>query len=106
MFTVRFPNGQAVTYNRANYLSWSNDGDWELYTEDDGDWIASIQKSAGAILETETPCTIDNPTIAMTEGVALRMVMQMLENGTCPGGEAVRMKAALRNFDARSRTWA
>ena len=100
--TVRFPNGQAVTYNRAHYLSYSKNGNWELYTEYGGDWIASIQKSAGAILETEAPCSIENPQIHMTVGVALRMVTRMLENGTCPGAEAVQMKAALRNFDARS----
>ncbi len=103
--TVRFPNGQAVTYNRAGYLSYKDDSEWELYTENGGDWIASIQKSAGAILETEAPCSIENPTIAMTEGAALRMVARMLKDGTCPGAEAVEMKAALRNFDARSRTW-
>ena len=104
MMTVRFPNGQAVTYNRADYLDYSGDN-WELYTEKDGEWIASIQVSAGAIIEVEPPCKIENPTIAMTEGTALRMVARMLKDGTCPGAEAVEMKAALRGFDARSWAW-
>ncbi len=104
MLTVRFPNGQAVTYKHANYLDYSGSG-WELYTKAGGDWIVSIQESAGAIIETEEPCKIENPTIAMTEGVALRMVGRMVENGTCPGAEATQMKAALRHFDARSWSW-
>lgn len=59
MFTVRYPNGQAVQYNTANFLKYEN-ACWQLYTESGGDWIASIQLSAGAMVECVAPCKVNN----------------------------------------------
>ena len=57
MFTVRYPNGQTIQYNTAHFLQYTSNG-WELYTKKDGDWVASIQLSAGAILECQSPCRV------------------------------------------------
>lgn len=62
MLTVRYPNGQAIQYNNANYLRYSTSA-YEIYNGDpdkSGKWIASIQLSAGAIVETTCPCKIHN----------------------------------------------
>jgi hypothetical protein len=60
MFTVRYPNGQAIQYNTAHSLKYSPDG-WKLYTRDPdkgGDWVASIQLSAGVIVEAKPACRV------------------------------------------------
>ena len=57
MFTVRFPNGQTVQYNTAGYLVHGDNG-WHLYVRKDGPWVASIQPSAGAIVECTPACRV------------------------------------------------
>ena len=62
MMTVRYPNGTAVQYNTAGSLYYKKWG-WELYTESEesgGSWIASIQLSAGAIVEFSPACKVFN----------------------------------------------
>lgn len=39
MMWVRFPNGQCIQYNRANYANRHAEYS-DLYTEKDGAWIA------------------------------------------------------------------
>lgn len=63
MITVRFPNGQAVTYNSAALLTYKPGSAWEL-TSKNGGWVASIQESAGVIVESEPPCKVENPIMA------------------------------------------
>lgn len=60
MFTVRYPNGQAVQYNEANYVIYG-DKVWELYTKENGITVALIQQSAGVIVEFQPACSIQNP---------------------------------------------
>jgi len=51
MIRVRYPNGQSIIYEEATFLQRSQDG-WNLYTDTQAiNWIASIQLSAGAIVE-------------------------------------------------------
>lgn len=60
MMTVRFPTGLAITYNDAR-LVYYNDRHWELYTGDKangGRFIATIQPSAGAVVEVVPPCVV------------------------------------------------
>ncbi len=60
MLVVRYPNGQAVQYNDAYTLYRENDS-WSLYAnEKKTKWIASIQLSAGVIVEAVTPCRVYN----------------------------------------------
>ena len=60
MITVRFSNGQAIQYNTANYLRYTSSS-YELYTADPdkrGAWVASIQLSAGAVVESVPACRV------------------------------------------------
>jgi len=59
MFTVRYPNGQAIQYNTANSLEYGVDG-WHLYERKGGKWVASIQPSAGVIVEATAACRVYN----------------------------------------------
>jgi hypothetical protein len=61
MLTVRFPNGQAVQYNGANFLYHGNNQSFELYTkskESGGTCVAIIPSSAGALVEFVVPCRV------------------------------------------------
>lgn len=73
MFTVRYPNGQAVQYNTAGFLKY-NATVWEIYTKDPekgGSWVASIQISAGAIVECVRACDVyDAPTRKAQDQIA------------------------------------
>ena len=60
MLTVRYPNGMAVQYNSATFLEHSANV-WHLYTRrpsEGGKWVASVQVSAGVIVESASPCAI------------------------------------------------
>jgi len=61
MITVRYPNGQAIQYNEANYLSHKSGETWVLRESSDGEFIAFIQASAGVIVEFVRPCRVSNP---------------------------------------------
>jgi ActR/RegA family two-component response regulator len=58
MMTVRYPNGQAIQYNDANYLQHGDNSTWILKTKQDGDPIVFIQASAAAIVEFRHPCRV------------------------------------------------
>lgn len=60
MLIIRYPNGQAVQYNQANYLVYGNDH-WVIYDRKGGTWIASFQISAGITVEAEPACSVSNP---------------------------------------------
>jgi len=55
--TVRYPNGTSVDYNTAVKMTYRSDGVFELL-DGNGNWIASIQGSSGAIVERYWPCVI------------------------------------------------
>ncbi len=57
MMTVRFPNGQAVQYNDANYVSRYTEFS-DLYTKKDGKWIAQIPNNC--IIEVIPACKVYN----------------------------------------------
>lgn len=57
MMTVRFPNGQAVQYNDANYVIRSETVQ-QLYTRKDGQWIANVP--IDCIVEGYSPCRVYN----------------------------------------------
>ena len=61
MMTVRFPSGQAVQYNNANFLKHCDDATWILSEIENGKKIAFIQASAGVIVEFVHPCEVYNP---------------------------------------------
>jgi hypothetical protein len=63
MMTVRYPSGLSITYNEANWLVYKTDSAaWELYTRNPksgGFWVASIQNSAGALVEVRPACRVE-----------------------------------------------
>lgn len=62
MLTVRYPNGQAVQYNRAWFVKY-HDYAWCIYDKSPdkgGSLQLVIQPSAGAIVEWVPPCRVYN----------------------------------------------
>lgn len=57
MMTVRFPNGQAVQYNTANYVTRTPDYA-DLYDRKDGQWIAQVPTAC--IIEVVPACRVYN----------------------------------------------
>jgi len=61
MITVSFPSGLAVTYNNGWFLVREPQA-WLIYNKEPtkgGTLIASIQASAGALVEWEAPCKVE-----------------------------------------------
>jgi hypothetical protein len=57
---IVYPDGSWRVYNDANFL-YTSDTSWSLYTKQAGQWVASIQVSAGAVVETRDPCSASMP---------------------------------------------
>ena len=55
MMTVRFPNGQTVQYNAANYVVRSQNYS-DLYVKKDGPWIAQVPNTC--IVESLPACRV------------------------------------------------
>lgn len=105
MLTVMFPTGVRVTYNEANYLV--RDGNsWDLYTAKDGNWVASIQFSAGVLIEAQKPCVISAPPVATVQS-ALELVVRDLNRNQITGRDEMTLlrdvKQMLRRLDARKK---
>src|SRR5262245_27259249 len=101
--TVRYPDGMVITYNSANYLLRNGDS-WQLFTSNDnGKWVASIQASAGAIVEATARCSVTHA----LQGDALRYVVEHLrEFNSWSNRDLLRqLKQALNDFDARQKMW-
>jgi hypothetical protein len=108
MLTVRFPTGIAVTYNTAMFLK-SGASSWRLYTADPdrgGQWVASIQVSAGASVEAVGACRIENPVEDLTSDHALRRVTaEVADLARRYPSQVAALKRALTQFDSRTRSW-
>lgn len=107
MLTVMFPSGVRVTYNEANYCLRSENS-WNLYTAKDGNWVASIQGSAGALIEARKPCVIAAPPLATAKS-ALELVVHELNRNQITGRDDMTLlrdvKQMLRRLDARKKAW-
>lgn len=109
---VRYPDGTAVTYNGAHYLEHET-GSWHLYTKEDGDWVASIQASAGATVECQKACKVERPEEQVSTERLLERVLDRLRNHKrqhCSLGwpliEPVRqLKCLLGRCDMRGGQW-
>ncbi len=112
MMVVRYPDGTAVTYNNANFLRY-NASAWSLYTKEDGDWIASVQLSAGATVEAVPACKVERPEDQIPLERLLEHVLDRLRDHkrrhTCvywPLLEPVRhLKCLLGRCDMRGGRW-
>ena len=113
--TVRYPNGQAITYNRANVLRYGPHC-WQLYYKDAAGretWIASVQPSAGAVIESEPACRVENPLHGqgdpvsrwgpLTPQAAVNFLLEHLDQ--LDRRRLSELKRVLRAFDARGGHW-
>ncbi len=109
MMTVRFASGVAITHNQATWLRYRGDGGWELYTADPdkgGLWVASIQKDAGAVVEVQRACRVENPADALTGEGALKEVAERIREFSASAPRlAARLKRELRAFNATKCSW-
>ena len=106
MITVRFPSGVAVQYNTASYVLRSSDA-WHLYEQKDGKWVASIQMSAGVMIEAVPACAVTAPGAASLHA-GLDMLLSLLQagqGGQVPSYKLKDLKRALARFNARSGYW-
>ena len=107
MMTVTFPSGVRVQYSTANYLFRDSNHAWSLYTQKDGQWIASVQLAAGVIVEVVPACAVTAPPIPSAE-VALDVVLRQIESGQghqASSWKVKQLKRALSRFNARSGGW-
>lgn len=85
MLRVRFPSGMVIQYNSATYLSQKEIG-WDLYeNKDEKKWVASIQLSAGAVVEAIPACRVYNETeseLAQSVGDQLESVKRLIRRRT------------------------
>lgn len=108
MMTVRFPNGTSVQYNSANFvtLGTANDRGFHLYTDDTKRiWIASIQESAGAIVEGVAACRVYNPVREKSLSEIVDGILTGKATGYVDCVALARLKAGLRSFDAGRKRW-
>lgn len=102
MMRIRFPNGHAVTYNRAIYVVWGADR-WSLYTKKDGEHIASVGLASGAILEWSDPCKVENgpsiPSLVEAAELVIAQKRQLSQN------LARRIKRAMQNYSLTEDLW-
>lgn len=107
MLTVRFPSGVAVHYNTATYCVRGENG-WQLYTEKDGCWVATIQASAGAIVEAVPACSVTVPPVATVKSALQLIVHELARNpitGWEEGNVLSELKRRLASYNARTKTW-
>lgn len=102
MMTVRFPNGQAVTYNDAHFIEHSP-VTWRLMDKEGGRCLAIIQASAGVIVDLVRPCKVENSAQVQTLESAARMVVGNLRD--IPGSIAANLKLQLESFNRQTRRW-
>src|SRR5688500_18794169 len=104
VFTVRYPTGLAVTYNRAGYLVYLANGGFELYKRQDGPWVVTIQAGAGAAVESQRACRSEFE--AMTVEKAARYLAERPEElKALPIYIARDLKRALTAFNAKTGSW-
>lgn len=103
MLKVRFPNGQCITYDNANYCVHRDNGS-DLYEKkcDKKTWVATVPHSC--IIESQEACKVENPIIEMTEQRAFDIVLDMaIKNRT--NCEWSYLKKLLKNYNAIEFEW-
>lgn len=115
MLTVRYPDGVVVTYNNANQLSYS-EGVWILFKnygvknkdgEEKKDWVASIQVSAGVIVECQPACKVNNSLKNISNENALRFVVEHLTefDGSSQEELLKQLKSKLTKYNSQTGLW-
>ncbi len=101
MMTVRSPDGLSVVFNDASYASRHAYGYTDLYTKQDGSWIAQVPNTW--LIEVQRPCRVYDAT---REPAALgKAAIHAIELRELSLSDCARIKAALKDFNARSWRW-
>lgn len=100
MMTVRFPNGQALRYNKAMYLTRET-YNFCLKESVEGKSIVFVPYNSGAIIEWEYPCDISNP-IAEPHSIIDTVIKHIR---TMDPWKLRSLKRALDKFSTRTQTW-
>ncbi len=103
MLTVRFPNGQAIQYNTATYVTYT-DTQARLWTRKDGEWVATVFISSGAVIESQKACRVYNP-ITQTGDMIGWLMDNMRRLSWSELGKLAELKVALKDFNAQHRRW-
>lgn len=104
MITVRFPNGQAVTYNEGWHIEY-RDKYRAIYDKEGGDLKALVPYDC--IIEWDAPCRVENP----IAGVTLRAALELVRDSARSATDLVdlyllaEVKAMLEKFNRQRRTW-
>lgn len=105
MLTIRFPTGLVVTYNAAIRVRTFN-GCFKLYSDVKCEqWIASISLSSGAIVESQTPCSIRNSLASVDQLDQLTQRVDRYEFSYSEICALSRLKTALNSLNARKKEW-
>ena len=115
MLTVRYPDGVVVTYNNANELSYS-EGVWILFKnygvknkdgEEKKDWVASIQVSAGVIVECQPGLKYFSKNYLPYRENALRFVVEHLTefDGSSQEELLKQLKSKLTKYNSQTGLW-
>ncbi len=106
MLTVRFPDGQALQYNRANTIDKTAFG-WRLYERRDSEgkfhgWVADVPGSC--MIEPRPACRVYNP-LTQTGDMIGWLLDNMRGLSWSELGKLAELKMALKDFNAQRRTW-
>lgn len=106
MITIRYPNGQAISYNKAYTLYRETDA-WMLYTttkDKGGALVVAVQVTAGCVIEWSQPCKVENAALTVKKAAEV-LAKCSDELHQLPGSVLRDLKIALQRFNARTRTW-
>lgn len=103
---LRYPNGQAVTYNHARYVTY-RERVMILYTKTEGgDVVAIIPYESGAVVEFVEACKVENPVMGLTDEAALVRVLANLRDYRGLNKERIaELKRELTWFNAKKMAW-
>lgn len=102
MMWARFPNGQVVQYNDANYLVYTTNV-WELYTQKDGQWICSIPASSGCIIESVKACSVENPIERLNSDSVIEFIVN--NKASLKIWQLQQLREIIKSFNFRTYSW-
>ena len=103
MITVRFSNGQAVTYNSAQKIM-PYEGGFKILNSQDG--LMAVAPS-GSLIEWTQPCKVENPISNATLHAAIEKVLDEAHRATdwSTLTKLADLKRLLRNFSMQQCRW-
>lgn len=97
--TVRFPNGQAIRYNRVN--DWDLIANGSVHLKSPDGIVARLSPSFSGVIEWNSPCDVSNPLTSKKD--AAKLVLESIRE--IPDVYLKDLKHALDGFDGRRCCW-